>query len=603
MSNQLWPSTGLIAACCGNVVKVWDPFDTDSNPTISVRTEHRRVLACAWNTTSKVLAYGTEGGFVNLYSNGNVLVSMPQKASAEMDIPKSAVQALAFSGDSKYVVSGTKAGTVVLWHLRRKIASGVIADYRTCSVTALAVSLDGQYLATASSLGGAMIYRVPEMSKVGKYYAQERDPRRCLAFSNGTSELLLASGDERGKLYIWNAMKRLVKTTIDLHQGRISGTVFSTFSPTVLYTAGMDGNFVAYDTASARKNVHSIGAPATSMSVSEDGKYVAVGTTDCKVKLFDIRQLNAPIGESIVNSQESRMAVTSVTWQQSGAQSIGHAGAHDPVLDSTGGARSQQEGLAEGALVPESIITMEEEDSRLNPPNLPIHSARSSVTSGAPSASDPGIPERPPLPPDTSMPETTATAAANAPWLRPPTSSVSPLPSAASAEIGRRASSWFMDKSRQEHVAHGTLNSHSSYPNDVEMADGEMDPQDAIVSTLQTSVSVPDVPRRHGGDHPRRKRRPSAPLISEGPSSDRMREEEIVTETILPPLLPKGKTAEEQIGSLTELVRDLRTEMVRQRIEFCQALQEQSAEIENLRSEICRIELERADEKEFTGHF
>lgn len=67
-----------------------------------------------------------------------------------------------------------------------------------------------------------MTYRIPQMSKVGKYYAPESEPKRCLAFSDGLSSLLLASGDEKGKLFVWNAMNRTVRNTMELHEVRLA---------------------------------------------------------------------------------------------------------------------------------------------------------------------------------------------------------------------------------------------------------------------------------------------------------------------------------------------------------------------------------------------
>lgn len=52
-----------------------------------------------------------------------------------------------------------------------------------------------------------------------------------------------------------------------------------------------------------------------------------------------------------------------------------------------------------------------------------------------------------------------------------------------------------------------------------------------------------------------------------------------------------------------DVIRDMRTEMVRQRIDFTQLLEEQQEEIAYLREEIEIINAQRAKDKEFTGHF
>lgn len=85
-----------------------------------------------------------------------------------------------------------------------------------------------------------MTYRIPQMSKVGKYYAPESEPKRCLTFSDGLSNLLLASGDEKGRLFVWNAMNRTVKNIIELHEVKLTYLLLkfcflSTFTQTVKF--------------------------------------------------------------------------------------------------------------------------------------------------------------------------------------------------------------------------------------------------------------------------------------------------------------------------------------------------------------------------------
>lgn len=86
MASPAWPSLGLLAACCGNAVKVWDPnLDGGSSGFRETRmTDDRRILSCAWNQSGKVLAYGGESGRITMRNHNSVLLCMPQRCSSSL---------------------------------------------------------------------------------------------------------------------------------------------------------------------------------------------------------------------------------------------------------------------------------------------------------------------------------------------------------------------------------------------------------------------------------------------------------------------------------------------------------------------------------------
>lgn len=61
------------------------------------------------------------------------------------------------------------------------------------------------------------MYSLPQIKKFGKYYSNTSDPKRCLAFSRDPSGTVVAAGDECGRVFVWDAVGRMVRTVEQRH--------------------------------------------------------------------------------------------------------------------------------------------------------------------------------------------------------------------------------------------------------------------------------------------------------------------------------------------------------------------------------------------------
>lgn len=84
------------------------------------------------------------------------------------------------------------------------------------------------------------------------------------------------------------------------------------------------------------------------------------------MKVYDIRQLAAPVSESIVHTQRTRMAVTSVTWQKSEIPVIHNRSGYDPILGQVGSSDGRQDAYMDNIYAMEP--TTEDDELRVNPP-------------------------------------------------------------------------------------------------------------------------------------------------------------------------------------------------------------------------------------------
>eukprot|EP00803_Ostreobium_quekettii_P002971 evm.model.scf_1194EXC.5 EVM.evm.TU.scf_1194EXC.5 scf_1194EXC:28017-39546(-) len=338
MGSASWADHGLLAACAGCTVRVWDGLGNDGGAKECTVTDDRTLLSASWNHNNKVLAFAGESGRIFLYSNNSMIGSLPPRdgATEAETRPVAPVQSLMFATDFKYIISGGKDGNVILWHLRRQTPNVVITDHRQ-PVTALAVSSSMGYLASASAAGEVFVYSLPQIKKFGKYYSNTSDPKRCLAFSRDASDTVVVAGDDCGRVFVWDAVGRMVRAVERWHEKRVSGIEFSMASNSVLYTAGMDKRFVAWDSRGGKKIIHEMSAPITCMSCKGDGAYIAFGTTGGEVLVHDIRRLNKPLARSLVHPTEKEN-VMDVKWQRNLKDAQPLAGAPDPVLSPAAGA-------------------------------------------------------------------------------------------------------------------------------------------------------------------------------------------------------------------------------------------------------------------------
>ena len=240
---------------------------------------HNDVLLCAerTNSTSPVCAiYGWRDG--RMFSLGQ---------------HKGSVTAIEPVGDSRILTAG-RDHKVVVWDSERKTK---ITEQRfSFWARAACVSSDGQRAALLHK--GVAFVSLPRLNVLASTSDQFwQSVARCAAFSPDGKRLIV--GKFNGEVIVLQrngSYLRMEKRPLTNHDGRVQAVeVLPTRS--VVITAGSEGS-VRFMRWANRAHIGSVQVPGkrlTSVHVSPDGSFMAIGDSDASMSLWDLRVLDLPM--------------------------------------------------------------------------------------------------------------------------------------------------------------------------------------------------------------------------------------------------------------------------------------------------------------------
>jgi HEAT repeat protein len=190
------------------------------------------------------------------------------------------------------VLSTGRDGTAVIWdaQARRRVArQGYEAWAR-----GVCVSRDGRLAALLHN--GFTLLALPRLNVLAHRWGS-RGVLRCAAFSPSAKELLV--GKYNGDVIVLKLQhrgRRLHLQMLTRHDGRAEGVELLPHRPVVVmaWSCG-EVRFMAWPSRVSMGSVHAPGGGLTSLHVSPDGAFMAVGRSDATLSLWDLRVLNVPV--------------------------------------------------------------------------------------------------------------------------------------------------------------------------------------------------------------------------------------------------------------------------------------------------------------------
>ncbi len=240
------------------------------------------VRALAWSPDSGRLVTGANNQilFLNAQS-GTQLGRSTHRHTAQ-------VTSLAWTGQNQQlqVVSGAMDTHAIVWNTTTYRAQTVFQRHNT-AIESVAWATDGQTVASSSQGGAIRVWNAADGQEVHAFYLDAMVPMRTLAFS--PMDATLAVGGDDGIVRLWHgqtcqqsAMIKGVRQCVDMPQ-----------------------------------RIQVANNAIRSLAWSPDGKFLAVGSSDGMLSLWQVAQLQKPL---ITSNMGLNTPVRSISWAPKGDQ-------------------------------------------------------------------------------------------------------------------------------------------------------------------------------------------------------------------------------------------------------------------------------------------
>jgi WD40 repeat protein/tRNA A-37 threonylcarbamoyl transferase component Bud32/ABC-type branched-subunit amino acid transport system ATPase component len=265
-----------------NAIRLWD-----------AATHQQRGLLAGHPNTVTALAFSPDSRtLVSASADRSLIVWDIQTGQPRYDPlagHDSAILALVYDPAGQHVYSGGDDGQILEWDMTVTPAISQPFAQRLGSVTALSISPDGLTLIAGLRDGSIAAWNVTTRRPLGEPLAGQNDVITSLAYQHGGS--LLASASRDGTIMMWDtAARQPVRAPLAGHTNWVMSVAFSP-DGSLLASGSRDGTIILWDVATGRP----LGQPITgsvewitSVAFAPDSQTLAAGSSAGEVAVWSV---------------------------------------------------------------------------------------------------------------------------------------------------------------------------------------------------------------------------------------------------------------------------------------------------------------------------
>ncbi len=263
-----------------------------------------------------VLAVSPDNSWLACGSENSVIRMIPLKAntqSYELKGHSGSINSLLFSYDGKYLYSAALDGKVLKWDLAVKTSTDMTDG--TVKITSIDLSGDGTHFAGLSGDGGVLVWNPGDKSDK---FSINTEGRNVKSIRFDPANNLLAIGDDRGVIELWDIRQHRKISEIKAHDGQINDIRFNT-SLKQLATAGNDRKIKIFnisdpaDLTELPVTFTDNKGPVLVMQFSPDGQFIVSGELDGSPNLLSRPVTADYLANNICSNLERNM--TAEEWK------------------------------------------------------------------------------------------------------------------------------------------------------------------------------------------------------------------------------------------------------------------------------------------------